>query len=221
MIDSKLLGQTIAEDIINEVDDNGAVSQGPCFYPGSFKPPHKGHFAVIEALSAMDDILSIRVIISSETREGITPEDSLSIWRMYMEASPNPKVLLQISQGNSPVGDVFSYLNSHPDTKVLYVVGGGDETDDQKYLQDLQTKYPGVVRGLPMKEKAGVVSASYVRNVVRAGEEEKFKKTIPGVAFNKGFAKPIYNLLRQDITAAPVEQEPVKKELPTNEPTEA
>jgi len=213
MIDSKLLGQLIAEDITNE--------PGTCLYPGSFKPPHKGHFDVIQDLTGRDYIVDIIVLISSKVKEGITPEDSLAIWKMYFDASPNPKVVLKISEGESPVADIYTYLNSHPDTKALYVVGGDDEVDDQKYLKDLQVKYPGVVKGLPMKEKAGIISAPYVRNLVRAGDYEKFKKTIPTVAFNKGFTKPIYTLLRQDITAAPVEQEPVKKELPTNEPTEA
>ena len=42
MINPISIGKRIAEAIINEA--------GPCFYPGKFKPPHKGHFEVVQQL---------------------------------------------------------------------------------------------------------------------------------------------------------------------------
>ena len=40
MINIDHIGRQIAEDILREASPD----VGPCFYPGKFKPPHKGHF---------------------------------------------------------------------------------------------------------------------------------------------------------------------------------
>ena len=63
MIDAKKIGQRIAEAIANE--------PGPCFYPGKFKPPHKGHYAAATELAQRDYIKQVNVVISRKTIDGI------------------------------------------------------------------------------------------------------------------------------------------------------
>jgi hypothetical protein len=48
MIDARQIGKLIAEEIVNE--------PGPCFYPGKFKPPHKGHFEAASYLASRNFI---------------------------------------------------------------------------------------------------------------------------------------------------------------------
>jgi hypothetical protein len=52
MINFEQLGRQIAEDILRE----GSPDVGPCFYPGKFKPPHKGHFEATKYLASLNYI---------------------------------------------------------------------------------------------------------------------------------------------------------------------
>ena len=122
----------------------------------------------------------------------------------------------------SPVEDVFTYikeleekkkqsLNKKPTTtekesqidKVVYVAGGDDEKDDQSYMESLSTKYPNIVKTISIHEKDGKVTSYYVRELLRKGDYESFKKTLPEAAFNKGYAKPIFQSLVKTIQETP------------------
>lgn len=199
MVNIVELGQLIGEEI--------AFNPGVCLYPGKFKPPHKGHFTVVQDLSSKNYITKVVVLISSKTVDGITAQQSLDIWKQYLQADPEPKVEVSICDTDSPVKDIYNYINSHLEDKTFYIVGGADEEDDQKYLESLQKSFGDKVKPLPMQEKAGVVSAPYVRDLLRSGNYEDFKKTLPDAAVNKGYGPGIFKMLAGDV---------VKRELKEN-----
>ena len=122
MINATRLGQLLAEEVINE--------PGPCFYPGKFKPPHKGHYSAAKDLASRNYIQMVYILISRKPIDGITAQDSLAIWNAYLEAEPNPKIKVSIAKGESPVVDIIGYLKSNPKVNPVYVDGGDDETDD-------------------------------------------------------------------------------------------
>ena len=198
MIDITKLGTLIAEEITNE--------PGVCFYPGGFKPPHKGHFEVARDISSRSYITHLYIIISPKERDGITAEQSLKVWQTYLAAQPLPKVSVSISKTQTPVKDVYDYLADHPTEKPVYIVGGRDEVDDQGYFKSLQKAFGERVVPIPVEEKFGRISASYVRGLLRAGDVDGFEETIPESAKNKGYAEPIFKLLATTI------KQPVIKE---------
>ena len=57
MINFEQLGRQIAEDILRE----GSPDVGPCFYPGKFKPPHKGHFEAAKYLASLNYINKVYI----------------------------------------------------------------------------------------------------------------------------------------------------------------
>ena len=187
MINAELLGKRIAEAIVNEA--------GPCFYPGKFKPPHKGHYEAAKALAAKDYITKVYVLISRKTIDGITPEDSLMIWNMYLKAEPNPKITVRISTDESPVVTMIKYLQSHPETNPVYVAVGEDEVDDVEYGKSLQQQFGDRVKTITVQEKAGDISAPHVRNILATGDFEAFKEAVPEAAYNKGAAPKIFKML--------------------------
>ena len=132
MINAELLGKRIAEAVVNE--------PGPCFYPGRFKPPHKGHYEAAKALAAKNYITKVYIIISKKVVEGITPEDSLMIWNMYLQAEPNPKITVRISTQESPVVTIIDFLKTNPTINPVYIAVGEDETDDIQYGISLQQR---------------------------------------------------------------------------------
>ena len=88
MIDVKEIGKQIGEQIVKE--------PMICWYPGGFKPPHKGHFAAAQQLAAKPYITQVNVLIGQGIRDGITAEQSKAIWDIYLKAQPNPKIKVSI-----------------------------------------------------------------------------------------------------------------------------
>jgi nicotinamide mononucleotide adenylyltransferase len=198
MINAQLIGQRIAEAIINEA--------GPCFYPGKFKPPHKGHYAAAKNLASRDYVKMVYVLISKKTIDGITPEDSLMIWHMYLKAEPNPKITVKISTDESPTQTIIKYLKNNPTVSTVYVAVGDDEVDDEAYGNSLQQQFGDRVKIIPVHEKAGDISAPHVRNVLASGDFEEFAEAVPEAAYNKGFAPKIFKMLGTKVKGNAPEQ---------------
>lgn len=195
MIDAKQIGKRIAEEIANEA--------GPCFYPGKFKPPHKGHFDAALNLAGRNYVTSVEVIISNKIVDGITPEDALAVWQLYLDAKPNPKIKVKISTEESPIVDIINYLKANPSVNPVYVAVGDDEKDDTEYGKSLKDQFGDRVRTLTVQEKAGEISAPYLRELLRTGDYDSFKEAVPEAAYNRGAAPKIFKMLAAKITNEP------------------
>lgn len=191
MINAELFGKRLAEAVLNE--------PGPCFYPGRFKPPHKGHYAAAKDLASRPYVKMVYIIISKKTVDGITPEDSLAIWNMYLKAEPNPKISVRISTKESPIVDIYDYLEKNPTVDPVYVSAGDDETDDVEYVSGLQKEFGGRVKLIKVHEKAGDITAPHVRNLLATGDYEGFVEAVPVAAFNRGAAPKIFKMLASKV----------------------
>lgn len=187
MINPTFIGQKIAEAIINE--------PGPCFYPGKFKPPHKGHYEAAAELASRNYVKMVYIIISKKTIDGITPEDSLMIWNMYLKAEPNPKISVRISTDESPIVSIINYLKKNSSISPVYVAVGDDEVDDEAYGNSLQAEFGDRVKIIPVHEKAGDITAPHVRGLLASGDFEGFKQAVPEAAYNKGVAPKVFKML--------------------------
>ena len=183
----KGIGKVLAEEVINE--------PGICFYPGGFKPPHKGHFEAAKDLASRPYITQVRIIIGPKERDGITSKESLDIWNIYLKAEPNPKITVKIADTVSPIKDIYEYFQNNPLETPIYVAGGKDEVDDQGYFKSLTKAFGDRAIPIPIDEKFGRISASYTRNQLRAGDIESFKQTIPDSAIQKGYFDDIFKML--------------------------
>lgn len=192
MINAGLLGKRIAEAILNE--------PGPCFYPGRFKPPHKGHYEAAKALAAKDYITEVYVIISRKIIDNITPEDALTVWNLYLQAEPNPKIVVQLSTKESPILTIVEFLTKNTNTNPVYVAVGDDEVDDIEYGKALQSKFGDRVKIIKVNERTGGITAPHVRSVLQAGDYENFIEAIPEAAYNKGAGPKIFKMLAPKMT---------------------
>ena len=192
MINAELLGKTIAEAIINE--------PGPCFYPGRFKPPHKGHYQAAKALAAKSYITEVVVLISKKVVQGITPEDSLAVWNMYLRAEPNPKITVRLSTEESPIVTIMKYLGENPRVDPVYIAVGSDEQDDIEYGISLEKEFGSRIKIIEVQERVGKASAPKIRGMLQAGDYESFKETVPVAAFNRGAAPKIFKMLAPKMT---------------------
>lgn len=191
MIDVQKIGRQVVEDLLNEASSD----VGPCFYPGKFKPPHKGHFEAAKYLASKNYINKVYVIISNVTKFGITPQDSLKIWQEYLAAEPNPKISVSISKESTPIKDIFSFMADNPDVDPIYVAGGAEEVEGIGYFDSIQKRFPNRVRKEVIPNQFGRISATQMRAAVKDGNFEEFAKFIPDSAYNKGAAKDIFGRL--------------------------
>ena len=180
-------GKLIAEEI--------TYNPGICFYPGGFKPPHKGHFAAAQDLASRNYITEVNVIISPKERDGITADKSLEIWNLYLKADPNPKIKVKIADSVSPIKDIYDFIAEHPELDPVYVAGGKDEVDDLGYFKSLKKAFGDRVIPIPIDEKFGRISASYTRGLLRAGDITGFKTTVPDAVVQKGYFDDIFGML--------------------------
>ena len=126
------IGKLIGEEIAKE--------PGIAFYPGGFKPPHKGHFAAAQALAAKPYITQVNVLIGRGERGGINAEQSKAIWDLYLKAQPNPKIKVEISKEKSPIKDIYRWFADDLNRKA-YVAAAAKEADDLGYFEGLKNAY--------------------------------------------------------------------------------
>ena len=191
MINFEELGKQIARDILNEASPD----VGPCFYPGKFKPPHKGHFEAAKYLASQNYINKVYVVISNVTKYGITPEDSLYIWQEYLKAEPNPKISVSISKESTPIKDVFAFMDQNREVSPIYVAGAGEEVEGLGYFDALEKRFPNRVRKEVIPDQFERISATQMRAAIKTGNFEEFAKFVPDSAYNKGAAKDIFGRL--------------------------
>ena len=103
------------------------------FVPGSFSPPHAGHWDMISHYAGLAD--SVVVVVSSPKAsrrrdEGVPPEVSRAILEVFLRASGLKNVEIRVSEDPSPAKDVLRLASGL--TKARVVVGVSDK-DGPKY----------------------------------------------------------------------------------------
>jgi cytidyltransferase-like protein len=189
----KNLGQYLA-NIILEGEDQPTIA----LFPGAFKPPHKGHFDVIEKLLQASD--QVVVLVSPSTRDGITADESIAVWDLY-KSKFNGSVEIKISADASPVKEVYEVVKNNSDTNFIVAFGKG-EMDRYKSIE----KYPnvkvfdaGAIEG---------VSATNLRMALAQNNNEEIAKYLPnGISVD------------QFLQALSTNSEKVPDETPATEPT--
>ena len=119
------LGQYIAE-VLLETD-----KQTIALFPGAFKPPHKGHFEVVQQLLNKAD--QVVILVSPKTRDGVTADESVEIWDLY-KTILDGSVEIKISE-ESPIKEVYNVVKDNPDTNFILAAGKGEVDRFKSALQ--------------------------------------------------------------------------------------
>lgn len=181
----------VIKEIIQELLIEGNPDVGPCFFPGKFKPPHKGHFEAAKYLASKNYINRVYVVISNLEKFGITADDSLYIWREYLNAEPNPKIKVIASQKESPILDIFEFLKDNPEVSPVYVAANKDEIEADRF-ESLKKDFPDRVRIETIPDQYDNMSATDMRSAVDIGDYKDVAKFVPDSAYNKGVAKDVF-----------------------------
>ncbi len=116
--DTKITGEFILGGEASTFrDETPKKEQGKniAIFPGSFKPPHKGHLSVIENIAASPNVDEIKVLISAPSKRvrspKITPEKAKAVFEKYINASNISKpISIEVSSHPSPIGAAYEYI---------------------------------------------------------------------------------------------------------------
>ena len=189
-------------------------------FPGKFKPPHKGHLGLVEALTQhltrpRDKVLILISPLSVTTPDGqeISAKDSKNVWRLYLQSrNLLDKVELLISPINSPVRAAYAVLDNEIDSfETLagdFVIPGVSSKPDARGAPDwerfakfhqYEPKVDGVSMGEasewaiePITDDCGVsCSATDFRGAI--DNKEDLTRWIPDSITEEGFYQALAN----------------------------
>ena len=142
-------------------------------YPGAFKPPHRGHVAII--LRSIDDKTDkVIIFISTKEREDVDVEEAIKVWDLYKSNLPELKKV-EIVPTPTPVTAVYDYAKDNPSHDIRAVFGKGEESRFKSLLN--KEKYPHVEVFDAGVE--GDFSATNLRQAIRDNDLEKVKTFLP------------------------------------------
>jgi hypothetical protein len=147
------------------------------FYGGGFKPPTKGHFAVVKkSLEQFPDIDKFYIIIGKGIRNGISQDESYSVWNIYKKYLGDKVEIVKAD--SSPLKHVKDYIKENTDHKSLVFIGSrdGNDEDAQDFVKrkEFFDKYGDHVEVKNITTTGGV-SGTKAREAAKISKEQFFQ----------------------------------------------
>ena len=147
------------------------------FFGGGFKPPTKGHFEVVkQSLEQNPDIDKLYVVVGSGIRDGVSQDESYSIWNIYKKYLGDKVEVVKAD--SSPLKYVKDYIKTNTEHKSIILIGsreGNDEdANDFKKRKTFFEKYGNhvVVKDVVT---AGGISGTKAREAAKISKEQFFQ----------------------------------------------
>lgn len=156
-------------------------------FPGSFKPPHKGHLSVIKGILQNPDIDEVKIIISAPTKEvrspKITPEKAKEVFEKYISASSFSKpVSVEVASKPSPIQAAYDYIEqkTQPNETIILLTSQADASRYPQSMLDKAAKASKNASSITVKSQilpackdescdtAEKISATTIRNIIDA-----------------------------------------------------
>lgn len=157
--------------------------------PGSFKPPHRGHYEVVKYFYNMPKIDEIHVFISPkeriahgiDRRISIIAEMSKKIWEIYTKN--DPKIKIQITNNHNPTKAVYDFVVTlNPDD--ILIIGQGKKEEGNPRFNNLQEWADKTNLGIKTKVVSAPIfaegiSGTLIREIIAEEQKEKFINLLP------------------------------------------
>lgn len=174
-------------------------------FPGAFKPPHRGHLALVDELANQAN--KVIILMSEKSRKFVTAEMSQALWGMYLNGRSDVELRVV---GGSPVSIAYDFVEN-PDfdkgkEKITVLAGVGAKGSDAKRFEKSLQGYARediVVDVIGDDEMVGMtaitdadgneLSATTMRAAIVEGNIEVFRSYLPDHL--QGRAEEIMNSL--------------------------
>ena len=204
--------------------------------PGAFKPPHKGHYEMVEHYSNQFPQGEVTVLVGKlpakdrkgfkpETQANVTAAESQRIWELYISELPN--VNIRISDKNSPVRSTYEFVGEEGPLFGGECIIPGSSTKNGDHL-----RWAAFAKDVAKYAKEGVtvldpikyacdpcdpaeLHATYFREAMKSGNVEAMKEFLP--EHMKERAHEVLHILGISPEQAPLQEGAKKKggELPS------
>jgi len=173
-------------------------------YPGAYKPPHRGHFNVVKSLldntyngsiydkdnyketgaellngrsNKKPKIDKVLVFVGAGERNGITKDESMSIWNIYSKYLGNVEIL---DGGSNPMFAAKDYAQANPELEFVSVTGIRGDKDFVDLRRVTTYKNAPNVQGLALAAEPGSgVRATDFRNSILSGNLDTISDFFP------------------------------------------
>ena len=155
-------------------------------FPGKFKPPHKGHAEYIKQVAERSDVDEVRIMISPIDKPEVNKQQSLEIWKRYLEGGPN-NIKVDIAEFNSPITSVYELIADKGEIKpedIILLIKSSKDTRFHGAQSWAARKNPGVeieeIIEDPISDEDGAAySAENIRKLISKNDKSKFSSYVP------------------------------------------
>ena len=170
-------------------------------YAGSFKPPTKGHFTVVQkALRDNPDLDELNIFVGTGVRDGIDQSQSMLIWDIYKKYLPFKVNIMPVTK--PPIKAVYDYAKDNPNEQVSWIIGAREGNEDDFKDIALRTKAADNYKNLvvrPTITQSGA-SGTAARNAYKVSQE-KLEPLLPK-KLNQQEKDDVFNILNRRLTEA-------------------
>ena len=204
MVKEEEMDQRDTDKYYGTISEDGGAKANIALVPGAFKPPHRGHLAMVKYYTGLAD--HVLVWISPLTRklpesgEEITLDMAKAVWDVYLKHEGiNGSVTVEQAPMASPVGAAYKYIGETAQPGETVILGASDKPDGKSGVPDYErfknaAKYQGEeVTALFGKEysvdhtmpeftnpaSGEAYRASDLRAVIEKQDLESFKQFLP------------------------------------------
>jgi hypothetical protein len=172
-------------------DLNSAVA----LYPGKFKPPHAGHF--LAAKAALENAGKVYVYVSPKEHDGITIDQSLNIWNLYIDSAGLTDRIYPVVAEKSPVTTTYDYIDSAAAGETIYLVLGEKDINDSRFNRAIGRREDLQIHKQLIPPQAAGISATQIRSSIIEGDKINFFKNIPDHLSDKQ-KEMVWNVLTEN-----------------------
>ena len=170
-------------------------------YAGSFKPPTKGHFTVVQkALRDNPDLDELNIFVGTGVRDGIDQSQSMLIWDIYKKYLPFKVNIMPVTK--PPIKAVYDYAKDNQNEQVSWIIGAREGNEDDFKDIALRTKAANNYKNLvvrPTITQSGA-SGTAARNAYKVSQE-KLEPLLPK-KLNQQEKDDVFNILNRRLTEA-------------------
>ena len=160
------------------------------FFPGAFKPPHVGHYTVVKELLPKVDRLYI--FISKKPRDGITAEQSVKIWKIYLSKSDMEKIIIHITD-TSPILAILDKSLGLTAKDTVYLIKSEKNASNKRFGMFRKTHLKTIEWILPTFR---TLSSTNMRETIAEKDYKRFHKFMP-LHLSESKIKEVWNIVRK------------------------
>lgn len=133
------MAQEVAQQVAPSPQPIHSINQRVILFPGSFSPPHRGHFETLRTQLIASPNSDVLIILNDSPRDSVSPQVGKEIWERYYfsllrREFPGSQFSAEISGRSDPHDEALNWFRSHPHYFSGTVIAGEDRKD---YAQSL------------------------------------------------------------------------------------